>query len=231
MNCLDFRRKILAVPDSTGEEVRVHEESCAACRQFRRDIKALDQNLYEAFKVDVPPGLTESILEKISTPRPRRRYWLAAAASLLVAMAITMFFQLRDPMGEALVAHLELEADFIAGHIGAVENSRIRQVLNKIDTRVEGPVPDMIFADNCIMDGKLIAHFVVEEDGQQYTVLLVPYSQLKREVSFDHAGWRGIVRPHQAGGLAVLGEDDNASGRAMDAIADRYARSLVKQGV
>ncbi|MBD3649695.1 MAG: DUF3379 family protein [Pseudomonadales bacterium] len=234
MNCLDFRRQILATPKIASEELQAHEESCASCRQFRQEILELDDNLYAALQVDVPADLEERLLQRQPTAsRPRAPYWISAAAVVVLALAATLFYGLSgpEPVGEELVAHLELEADYIADHLGPVQPARLDEILNKVDTRLGDPVPGMVFADNCIMNGQLIAHFVVEENGEKYTVLLVPHSKVDSEVTFGHEGWRGIVRPHQSGGLAILGDRDHASNRVMDNLADRYTRALVKQGV
>lgn len=237
MNCLEFRRHVLPDPYALTAEARSHRDSCATCRRFYDEIHELDQSTYKALKIDLPEGLAARILLNQSLKnrlhRPSRRQWLALAASFLITAGVLLvqwFTQNPHLLDDGLVAHVETELALARQMVGPVEQSRIRKVLNEINADTSGPLPDIIFAKNCVIDGELIAHFVVEEAGQQYTVMLIPQRDLKDAVAIAREGWLGIVRPHQGGGLAVLANAGHSNPETVARIADRYSRSLIKQG-
>src|SRR6185312_15169972 len=92
MDCLEFRRRLAAEPLSRDLALHAHRGECAACAAAWERAQQAERELLDALAVPVPAGLTERILLAQATGErrqhmSRRRFALALAASLLVALA------------------------------------------------------------------------------------------------------------------------------------------------
>lgn len=234
MNCIEFRNARFADPYDKREALIEHRTTCVACRRFERDLHVLDGNLREAFKVAVPEGIAARVLlnQSLQTEprRPTRWYWLSMAASFLIAAFLGIQATNTVAIDAELVAHIETEAQAVHSKHGAVSEPRVRQVLNSIDVDGNSNFGKVIFASTCILDGELIAHFVIEEAGQQYTVMLIPSSRVDEEMAFGTHRWRGLISPHKLGSIAVVGNDMVDDG-AIRMISGRFERSVRPIGV
>mgnify|MGYP000281856184 FL=1 len=94
MNCLEFRRQILADPFCKDAKLIAHEADCASCAPFARDVRAQEVRLRSALQdISPPEGLAERIqlaarFEQRSTTQ--RRWWYSAAATVLMAIGVSM---------------------------------------------------------------------------------------------------------------------------------------------
>ena len=94
MNCLDFRRQLMADPFSKDPSLLAHEAECPDCAPFARELRADEVRLRSVLKAVTPPeGLAERIqlaarFEQRATVR--RRWWYATAASVLLTIGISM---------------------------------------------------------------------------------------------------------------------------------------------
>lgn len=238
MNCLEFRRRVLTEPGNIGAEAIAHRQQCSTCHQFDEQIRRLDRGIYEALNVDVPEGLGSRVLlnQSLDSRRHRQRHLrrAAIAASILVILGVVLFqMPLRHAsLDQAVVSHIEGEVDQVRdmSRSGPVDPSDLRKVLHQVRADIHSPLGNVVFAENCIIDGKLIAHFVVEDAGRQYTVILVPWQDLDHAIPIDQAAWRGMITPHATGSLAVVADAGYRDPEAMQRIMDHYRRSLVMQG-
>ncbi len=97
MNCREFEQHLQGVLDGLGEpepaEVRAHREACAVCRELALAAKQLRRGLALLPVPATPEGFADRVKARVLL-RPRRlpatRWWLAAAASLLVAGLATV---------------------------------------------------------------------------------------------------------------------------------------------
>ncbi len=89
MNCLEFRRMVLADPRRPGAEADAHAAACAGCRRFLARTLDEEARLDGALRVEVPEGLRSRILDRLATARGRSR-WLALPASVVVAAGIAL---------------------------------------------------------------------------------------------------------------------------------------------
>jgi hypothetical protein len=176
ISCLEFRRQPLAEPSAALPEMDVHAETCRACREFRREITDMDNDLKQAFGVSVPEGLAARVLLNQSrTQLPRRPsigYLVGMAASFFVVVC-TVLVALREPgIGERLITHVEQEGSHL--HPGPVPAATVLSVLGSISTVPTGSMGKVLFASNCIIDGELVAHLIVRKGDEQFTLLVVP---------------------------------------------------------
>src|SRR5258708_26677053 len=75
MNCLDYRRALLA-EGRESNEMKLHRVQCAACAQSLAEHEAFEGELRRGLEVPVPRGLAERLA---SGHAARRRRFLAAA--------------------------------------------------------------------------------------------------------------------------------------------------------
>lgn len=67
MNCLEFRRRVLADPRRPGPDAEAHAAQCAECREFLSLTLAEEARLERALRIEAPEGLAGS------RPGSRRR--------------------------------------------------------------------------------------------------------------------------------------------------------------
>ncbi|MGH8674615.1 MAG: DUF3379 family protein, partial [Burkholderiales bacterium] len=110
MNCLDYRRTLLA-GDGETQAMGEHREGCGACSELLREHVGLEADLRRALEVPVPDGFEERLAETLRTQgdaRPRRsvgrRQVLAAAvAASLVGGGLFAWLGRDDPLAMACI--------------------------------------------------------------------------------------------------------------------------------
>ncbi len=233
MNCLDFRRFRLSDPYSTDAEILSHRVECEACNSFENEVRKLDRQIGRALTVEVPEGLAARILlnqSLQSKPRkPTRWYWLSMAASFFLA-GILIAYQLTfiDPIEKILVQHLEMEEAAVHSMMMPVQQPQIRQVLNSINLDSTTSLENVVFAKTCIIQGELVAHFVIKDGNNEFTVVLIPQKIVDEVLEFGDENWRGVIEPHQSGSsMAVLASaQDSANFDSMHTLIKRLSRSI-----
>ncbi len=229
MNCIEFRQLKLADPGTPNEEANDHKARCTTCAGFERDIHKLDDTIHTALSVAVPEGFAAKVLLNQSLQshprRPTRWYWLSMAASFFLVIFI---FQLSpvDALDDEIITHLDNEAHQVHGKTGNIAEPEIRRVLLAVGGDLHKPIGKVTYASECLMDGQLVAHFVVENSGNPYTLIVIPQSS-KKQITFKDKNWRGIITPHATGTIAVIahtGEKEMAID--LQKLSQRYERSI-----
>ncbi len=235
MNCLAFRRDVLSDPSRAfGDAAQSHLVECPSCRKFYARLAGLDRKIRQALRIDVPEGLeARARLRHALNRRNRFQPWLAVgAAACLVAAVLgigTWQMNSRAIGDELLLAHIEKESTLVERVAGDVQTPMIHKVLNEIRADNVTPLPHVTFAANCVVDGKLIAHLVLQSQGWQYTVLVVPYQASHQPIWVDRHGWRGMMAPHAVGGLAVVSRRHEFDPGRITDILKQFNRSIVKK--
>ena len=233
MNCLDFRRFRLSDPYSTDTEVLAHRVECEVCHSFEHEVRTLDKQISRALTVEVPEGLAAKILlnqSLQSKPRkPTRWYWLSMAASFFLAGIIIVYqMTVIEPVERALVQHIEMEELIVQSMMMPVQQPQIEQVLNSINLESTTSLDNVVFASTCIIQGELVAHFVIEDENSQFTLVLIPQKIVDEVLEFGDESWRGVITPHESGpSMAVLASaSDSASFDAMHDLIKRLSLSV-----
>jgi hypothetical protein len=91
MDCIEFRRLILADPRTRTPEQEAHLAGCSECANLARGMENFESRLYQAMNVAVPDALAERILLLRRIRPSAARVW-ALAASLVLAVAISAYF-------------------------------------------------------------------------------------------------------------------------------------------
>jgi hypothetical protein len=249
MNCIEFRQLILADPTTSSEQTNQHKLGCNTCAAFEREIHGLDESLRTALTVAIPEGLAAKVLLNQSLqshPRkPTRWYWMSMAASFFVAVFV---FQMTpaDSLDDDIVEHLDHEAHQIHGRSGDISSAEVRTVLYAINGDLNDDLNDNLsddlradlaesfgkvtYASKCYMNEQLVAHFVVENGGEPYTLIVIP-TKIRRELSFQNDRWHGVITPHPTGSLAIITSARAESTPALSAIAKHYGEFIRRRTI
>ncbi len=233
MNCLEFRRIRLSDPYTNSPELNSHKSECETCRKFDEDNLQFDKNLYQALKVNVPDGLAAKVLLNQAlqpeTRMPPRWSWMSIAASFLLA-GIFILYQVSIPasIDAALVEHIKEEQHIVFARSTLLEDAQIKQVLNSINLNMDGSFGKVTFAANCLIDGEMVGHFVVEQGDASYTLFVVPGENGGELVEFESDDWHGIISPHRSGSSLAVISNNPAGGdkEAMLSIVTRVAMAM-----
>ena len=200
MNCLEFRRSILADPQRPGAEARAHAADCPACGEFLARSLRDEWQLAEALRVPVPDGLHLRILGRMGAARPRR---LALAACLLIAAANGVVAGLPRPDPVALAA-----IDFVV-----FEEAQSILDARPTDTKVREMailLPAQLGEIRYICDypfaGGKAPHFLIKTALGKVTILLLPGMKFPSRAGAGARGLEAAVVQTSTGGMAVVGD-------------------------
>lgn len=186
--------------------------------------------LERAMRIEVP---VRGAVPKPARSGMRRLRWAAMAASVLLAVGVTIklmqdygYISTGD-LGRDVVAHIHHEPAAIRVPVvraqNAVPEASIESVLQAAGARLEGLQPMVRYARLCPFRGEMVAHFVVQGDAGPVTVLLLPDEEVGRPLTVDEDGFVGTVVPLEAGGsIAVVGQQ----GETLDEIQREVAAAV-----
>jgi hypothetical protein len=241
MNCIEFRQLKLADPDLYSEQANQHKSGCSTCAAFEREIHGLDESLRTALTVAIPEGLAAKVLLNQSLQshprRPTRWYWMSMAASFFMAVFV---FQMTpaDSLDDDIVKHLDHEAHQVHGKSGDISSVEVRTVLyaiggdlvGEIDGQIDDSLGKVTYASNCYMNEQLVAHFVVENGGEPYTLIVIP-TETRRELSFQSDRWDGVITPHPTGSLAIISSAQAQATASLSGMAKHYSEFIKRRPI
>lgn len=234
MNCLHFRREALADPTAvrTAPQLVHHLSGCDACRGFALELAALDADIEYALDVPVPEGLAaRTILRARGQQRPRLVPFALAAAALAAVAVFAVLLSQEPVYAEVLVDHIENEVHQVHGKSGTIDESRLAYTVAQSGARLLGSnpaLPRVVYASNCVIDGQLAAHLVIETEAGQYTVMLLPGDEHPAE-RFASGRWHGVLTRHGSGRVAVITDVQTDTG-TLHAIATDFRSQVVFEG-
>jgi hypothetical protein len=210
MNCLEFRRELLANPGATGAEAQEHALGCAACADFRARTLALDAEIAELLDVPVPEGLEERVLEAHRTGRrDSRRRFLAMAASVagVTVVGSGVFVAMRDdPAALAGIDFvIEEEANAILTAKAPQPQDLVRVSL-ALGLELPPQLGDIRYIGTCPFRGSIAHHLIVTTPQGKATLLLLPELPAQRRGTATSRGLRALVKPAGRGSATVVAE-------------------------
>ena len=114
MNCLEFRRELLAAPLERSVDLAAHRLSCRECAKFATNLITLEQQLKAATLVEVPEGLASKVL--LRHRLQARSAWIKnrmamALGSLAAALTLTLslFWTAMPTLESSVLAHVQNE--------------------------------------------------------------------------------------------------------------------------
>ena len=228
MNCLEFRQLKLSDPDCISEEASLHQSGCPDCAKFEREIHELDASVRMALTVAVPEGFAAKVLLNQSLQslrrRPKRWYWLSMAASCFFAVVLFQWSP-AETLDDEIVTHLDHEAHQVHGNSGELSEGEVRNVLFAVGGDIDHSLGTVTYASICLMDDMLVAHFVVKDGKDTYTLIVMP-QEIDENLPFQTGRWRGLIVPHPTGSLAVIASTRTESIPDFLQLAKHYGASI-----
>jgi hypothetical protein len=224
MKCSDVHLAIGAEPHGTSPELEYHLRDCAACGEYRREMRALDEQIRRALSIDVAALKTETPARSrvrlvSSAPAPHsevtpvepswvsamgRQWALAASALFAVAVGFVLWGALpRHSLAADVVAHVISEP--LPSPVQALPPDALESVLHSAHLHLDPIGQDVLFAQTCFFRGRLVPHFVVRSGDAAVTVMVLSNESLKAPEYFNENGYSGILYPNaDHGSIAVL---------------------------
>lgn len=206
MNCLDYRRLLLA-GDRESPEMQAHRAQCPACAELAREHEQFETDLRAGLEVPVPPAFEERLANAAGW---RRRRFLAAAAVAALAAGGGALLALRreDPLALACIDFVMKEeaksimmgamprAEAVAALAGTLPLERIESVGS---VRHVGPCP---------FNGETAYHVVLAVPQGKVTLLVMPRTLLPAGQHALHEGLHARVIPLRSGSVGIVAADE-----------------------
>jgi Protein of unknown function (DUF3379) len=198
VSCEQSRLRIGAEPSGSTPELEEHLRGCAACRQFREEMRTLDASIRRA--LERPPQLAAA--PRLSTPwRP----WALAASVLLATLAVLAVWLLRpgDSLAHDVVAHVRAEPEswLASQHVDA---QSIAAALRGAGVELDITSDRITYAQSCWFRGHYVPHLVVQTSQGPATVLILRNQPVSARRAFHDSGMSGVIVPAPHGSIAVL---------------------------
>ena len=205
MNCIDFRRLVLANPRQPGEAERAHAEGCAACRQYLERQREFDAELFGALQVPPPDGLADRIL--VARGLRTRRWLMPMAAALVMAVGVAVVWPRlapADPLGRETIAHVAAEPQsFTTSH--AVPGNFLTAVMAEQGVSAVKSIGQVTYATVCPLAGKVARHLVVRTAGGPVTMFLFAEDPTARKRTVtERDGMAAITMPAAKGSITLV---------------------------
>lgn len=204
MNCLEFRRHILADPRQPGPAERAHAAACAACADHLEKQRDFDALLFEAMQVTPPDGLADRILVARGL-RNRRWIWPIAAGVVLTGALVAMWPRWAgDPLGREAIAHVSHEPQaFTAAY--PIPDEALATMLSAQGMSVVRAVGRVTYSTLCPVGEQVARHIVVRTAEGPVTLLLMPDDPKARDRSVTQAdGLAALTLPAARGSIAIV---------------------------
>jgi len=201
VSCEQAQLQIGADPSDHTPGLEEHVRDCAACRQFREEMRALDANIRRA--LERPPQLA-------GAPRLSAawRPWALAASVLLAMLAVLSVWVLRptDTLAHEVVAHVREEPDSWL-HRQHVDAQSIDDALRGAGVKLDITSDRISYAQSCWFRDHYVPHLVVQTAQGPATVLILRNQRVNARQTFHESGMSGVIVPGPQGSIAVLTRD------------------------
>ena len=215
MNCLEFRRAILADPRRLGAEAAEHAGQCAGCKEFLA--RALDEEaqLVRVLRVAVPEGLRARILDRAVAARSRLR-WLALAASVLVAVAIALAagWTRNDELALAGIDFVVFEEAQSIADAEPTDWKALVRVASEMGVSLPEQLGEMHYVCVYPFSAGSAHHLLVKTPLGKVTLLLIPDRALAARAAGAAHGLNAAVLPAAKGSILIIGDSPRSVQRA-----------------
>jgi Protein of unknown function (DUF3379) len=239
-DCERYRRTILADPRSEDAEMRVHLASCPDCTEYTEQLRRFENRLDRALRVDL--GAERRDDRSVIPLRPSKplragqlrrvpRGWLAAAASVLLAVVVAGSLWLAVPgpsLAADVVSHMAEEPEAWARTNIPVPQPRLDTVMSASHVRLKGDPGLVSYANSCQFRGHLVPHLVVQTEAGPVTVMVLAHEASRSSSRFNEHGYQGVIVPVPGhGSLAVLERGTGIDLDTVKSVAERVRGAIV----
>jgi hypothetical protein len=215
VNCLEFRRLILADPRGPGRGAAAHAEQCPSCKEFLFRTLEEEAALAAGLRVPVPEGLAARVLDRRAALRRRLVGW-ALAASLLIAVAIAVLVGAprSDPVALASIEFVVYEEAQTIAEAKPTDWNALARVAREMGLSLPQQLGTMRYICVYPLAGKAAHHLLVSTPLGKLTVLLVPEQPLAVRAGARAQGLEAAVVPAAKGFVAIIGASPRSIARA-----------------
>jgi hypothetical protein len=213
MNCLDFRRVLLA-GEAESRPIKEHRLQCRSCSGLFTEHAELERELRRGLEIPVPPQLEERLIAPLVL---RRRRFLAAAAVGVLTISAGGYSWMRraDPLALACIDFVLLEEakSILKGsmtRVDAEEALAPTLPLAHIDR-----IGEVRHVGPCPFNGQNAYHVVVEVPQGKVTLLVMPEGSIGAPGRANREGLYSTVVPLRTGSVGVIG----ANAGVVDSVA------------
>jgi Protein of unknown function (DUF3379) len=229
MDCMHYRRSLLADPRDPDAALRAHRDTCAECAAFTERLLGFEARLQRALRV---PVAAEPARPPLRASRARfGSGWLALAASVLLAIGLGTGLWLFAPgrsLAADVVVHMGGEPDAWRRTEVPVPAPALADVMADAHVRLAGAPGIISYASSCRFHGHQVPHLVMQTAAGPVTVMVLVHDPVMKTVRFDEEGYRGVIVPVRShGSLAVLTQGAAEDLPAIERLAARVQRALV----
>ena len=213
MNCLDYRRHLLA-EGGESEPMRMHRGGCAACAELLREQLAFEAELRRALEVPVPQGLVDRLASRAAQaqrgnrePSNDRRRFLAAAsvAALAAGAGLYLWRDHDDPMALACIDFV-MKEEAKSLMMGAMPSAEARRMLaDSLPLEKIERIGQIRHIAPCPLGGGTAYHVVLMVPQDKVTLLVMPDKQMASRTRASHDGMHASVVPLRKGSVGVVG--------------------------
>lgn len=212
MNCLEFRRTLLADPHVRSAEVSEHRLGCAACTDFAQRLQGFEQVLKEAARVEVPEGLASRIVLRQRMALRQQSFWrrglFALAATVVLTLGVLMVLPQQPPLSleESVLAHVNDELKHLAEQ-NNVSLEKVNSGMKNYGVQLTAAVAKVNFAMPCDMRKSKGFHMVLQGETGPVTVLIMPGDYVDQRQTVADQRFQGVVLPTSNGSMAIVAEN------------------------
>ncbi|MBI2320095.1 MAG: DUF3379 family protein [Betaproteobacteria bacterium] len=222
MNCIEFRRMILAEPRVRSSEQQAHAARCEACAGFMKEIERLESRLEEAILVPVPESLAERVLLRRKPRWPAKFAAFALAASIALAIGLGfLVYNERQTGNEQVIAGATLGSENAA--VAAIsyvldyepqllranqtgDPAVMRDALLRLAIRLPEDQVRARYLGKCPVPGGDGEHVVLETPVGRVTLILVPNRSLGTRVVVDYRNRVAVSSPARNGSYILVAD-------------------------
>lgn len=214
MNCEEFRNAYAAARPRVPAELEAHRRWCRACADFATHEDQLDRQLVQALNVEVPEGLADRILQRNVNARVRRLgTWHFAAAAALVALVsaglmIGSWTDRREFRNDIVTALNEQPLPRVQDALLA--DAEVAELLRGVGVSYRSGLVSVRLARRCQVRGTEAVYLVVQANGTDASVLVMPELSVDDRVEISGDGWQGAIVRCPKGSMAITGLSDQA---------------------
>lgn len=203
------------------------------------DVDPFEHNLRAALHVDVPEGLAQRILDRQAQashrhwwelqwikPNHRARYMYAVAASIVVAVGLSVASSLLGPSSETLEAQIlaYAAAEYQhAGKVGGVPDADVEEMFHAIGAQVRGNLGTVNYCTVTEINEKKSALLVLPGHKAPITVVFILGEHVGERTAIANREFNGTVFPVERGSVAIVG----VPGENLEEV-EHKVRSLIK---
>ena len=212
MNCQEFRQHYLTEPRSQDSVFLEHKQACRACAEFAAQEAAFEQALVGALAVPVPAKLSARVILNQTMHNTRRPYGLAAAAAvllILIPVAVMLLHPWSSSLEQDVIAHIVDEREHLSAR-APVPDKKVMAVFETIGVQTKPSLNNVRYAGVCPIRRQPGGHLILAGTQGPVTMLFMPHEAITQQRPIDADGFRGIIVPHGAGSVAIVGQPGEA---------------------